>query len=113
MAKGKGKEPEGIGDIIEALKKSAEVGKHFGHALIWERWPELAGPQMMHHGRPLGVRDGTLLVEIDSAVWMHRFSYEKEAIMERIRRIVDPALVSDLFFTLTAEEELKNPQDDV
>lgn len=109
----KGKEPEGIGDILKALKKSGEVGAQFEQALIWEHWPEVAGPQMMHHGRPLGVRDGTLLIEIDSAVWMHRFSYEKEGIMDRIRQIVGPDLVSELFFTLTEEEELKNPQDDV
>lgn len=109
----KGKDPKGIGDILAGMKASTELGRHFEEARIWEQWPEVAGAELMHHGRPLGVREGTLILEVESAVWMHRFSYEKRRIIERINALAGRELVSDLFLGLLDEEKAENPQDDV
>lgn len=109
----KKKEPQGIGEILEAMKASSELGRNLEEAQIWERWPEVAGAQLMHHGRPAGLREGTLFVEVESAVWMHRFSYHKWEIVKRINGLLGHDLVSDLFLGLVSEEKPSNPQDDV
>jgi len=97
--------PEGIGDIIEAMKTSGTLGKNLQEARIWERWPEIVGPKLMPYGQPLGVRDETLFIQVESAVWMHKFSYQKPQIIQQVNKLVGENLVTDIFLTLNSEED--------
>ena len=106
-------DPKPLDDILDALKRSGPLSKSFEEARLWERWPEVAGPVLMPHGRPLGIRNGTLTIEIDSAVWMHKFSYHKGDILKGAHAVLGHSDVSDLFFVLAEEEKRGDPQDDV
>lgn len=97
--------PTGIGDILNTLKKQTPLGKLLEHAEIWEHWSEIAGPHLAEHGRPKTVKDGQLRVEVDSAVWMHKFNYHKWAIIKRVNRMARKELVSDMFFELVPDGE--------
>lgn len=111
MAKKKKDGVEGIADILESLKGASALGRNLEEAKIWERWPDLAGMDFMPHGRPLGVRDGMLIIEVDSAVWMHKFAYIKRDLVRRINRMLGRDLVTEIHLTLTEDEKLRNPQD--
>ncbi len=102
---------EGIAEILEGLKQTSALGRNLEEAQIWEKWPDLAGMECMTHARPLGVRDGMLIVEVDSAVWMHKFAYSKRELVRRINRMIGRNFVTEIYLTLTEEEKLKNPQD--
>jgi len=99
--------PEGIGDIIESMKTSSTLGKNLQEARIWERWPEIVGPKLMPYGQPLGVRDETLFIQVESAVWMHKFSYQKPQIIQQANKLVGEKLVSEIFLTLNSEDDSK------
>ena len=107
------KEPEGIASIIAALKAGSALTKSFDEARLWERWPEVAGPHLMPHGRPLGVRDNTLIIEVASAAWMHRFAYFRWDILKQVNRLAGRELASDIFLTLAPDEKLEPPQQGV
>ena len=107
------KEPAPIADILSTLKGTEEYGKHFEVGKIWRHWGEVVGERLLPHGRPLGVREETLYVEVSSAVWMHRYSYYKWEILARMSRIVRGLRVSEIFFVLADEGTEANPQDDV
>ena len=77
-----GDEPKSIQDIIAALKQTDALSKSFDEAEIWKEWPTVVGAELMPFGRPLGVRDGTLFIEVESSVWMHRYSYAKQSIID-------------------------------
>ena len=109
----RGADPKGIGDILAELKESTELGKKFKEAQIWERWPEVAGPKLMAFGRPIGIRDETLFIEVSSAVWMHKFSYYKSEILTRVNELLGENPVTDLYFNLAPEEKAGKPQDTV
>lgn len=97
--------PEGIGDIIETMKTSGTLGKNLQEARIWERWPEIVGPKLMPYGQPLGVRDETLFIQVESAVWMHKFSYQKTQIIQQANKLVGEKLVSEIFLTLDSDHD--------
>jgi len=109
----KKKEPTGLGDILSGLKESTALGRNLEEAQIWEHWPEIAGMEFMPHGRPLGVREGTLNIEVDSTVWMHKFAYKKRDFVLKINALLGHTLVSDIHLFLTEEEKLDDPQDNV
>lgn len=106
-----GADPTDIGAIIEALKNSSLLGQNLEEAQIWEQWPDLVGPHLLHHGRPRGIKDGRLTIETDSATWTHRYAYNKPAIIEAINRLTGRELVSEIFLTLAPEAEETDPQD--
>lgn len=103
--------PEGIGDIIEAMKTSGSLGRNLQEARIWERWPEIVGPKLMPYGQPLGVRDETLFIQVESAVWMHKFSYQKPYIIQQVNKLVGHDLVSEIFLTLDPDDKAKPPEE--
>ncbi len=98
-------EPTGVGEIIDALKRTTRLGEQLEQARIWEHWPKLVGAKLAAHGRPQAVREGALRVEVDSAVWMHRYSHWKWQIIKNINRMARKELVSDMFFVLLPDGE--------
>lgn len=108
MADRKDEQPRPLSEILETMRTSTELGKSLHEAKIWEQWPAIVGPVLMHHGMPLRVRDGVLTIAVSSSVWMHRMSYKKSEIVHKIDEILGPDHVRELFFTLAEEEAEKN-----
>ena len=107
------KDPTSIQDVLAQLQRETELGRQLEQAQIWSRWPEVAGPRLMEHGRPHGIRDSVLYVEADSPVWMHRYAYRKWDLIRRINRIAGHELVSDIFLVLSDDAEDAQSQDGV
>jgi predicted nucleic acid-binding Zn ribbon protein len=95
-------EPTGIGDILSSLKRETALGEQLEIARIWDEWPALAG-KLAYHGKPVTVKDGTLYIEADSTVWMHKFAYRKWGLMMRINKLAQRELVSDIFIKLAPD----------
>lgn len=103
--------PTGIGQILKGLRRSSKLGLQLEQAKIWEHWEALAGPRLSRHGRPRSIKDGRLVVDVDTPVSMHRFTYRKFAIMRRINALAKRELVSDIFFQLAPDEDMTPPVD--
>lgn len=103
--------PQSVGQILTKLLKKTKLGKHVKQAAIWQRWPEIAGADLHPHGRPRAVKDNTLIIEVDSTVWMNKYSFFKWDIMKRINLIAARELVSDLFFVLASEDDPPQTQE--
>lgn len=95
----------GVGDIINQLKRTTTLGKSLEIARIWEDWEDLVGKQLAEHSRPQTVRDMQLRIEADSAVWMHKLSFQKWTIIKRVNRMARKELINDIFVTLVADGE--------
>lgn len=103
-------DPVRIDAILDALKANSKLGAHLDHAQIWERWGELTGPELANRSHPMRLRHGVLTVAAVSPVWMHRFSYEKNQIIERINKILTTGPVQEIFLTLPADEGVFEPE---
>lgn len=95
----------GVGDILAGLKKTSKLGQHLKQAEIWARWPEIAGQSLAAHGRPHSIKKQVLRVEVDSAVWLHKFTYWKARLIRRINGIAGAPMVKDVFFVLIEDGE--------
>ncbi len=104
-------DPQNIAQILDALKATTQLGKHLDHAQIWERWDELAGPELAPRSHPMKVRKGILTVAIAGPVWMHKFSYDKAKILGRINRILTKEAIEDIYLTLPTAEDLIASED--
>jgi predicted nucleic acid-binding Zn ribbon protein len=70
------------------------------HYPLWTEWERVVGPQIALHARPLRLRRGLLVVEVDGPEWMQELRYLKRELRERLNATVTGAPVRDLFFVL-------------
>jgi predicted nucleic acid-binding Zn ribbon protein len=94
-----------VGEVLETLKKTTQLGQQLEQAQIWERWEDLVGPELAPHARPKTIQDGTLQIEVDSTVWMNKIGYHRWKIIKRINRMARKELVSDIFLKLIPDDE--------
>ncbi len=98
-------EPQDISSILKELKATTDLGQRLEEAQIWEHWTAIAGPELAPHAAPIGIRDGTLVIAVDSAVWMHKFSYQKSEIIDKSNDFLTQEKLSEVFFTLKEDAE--------
>ncbi len=102
--------PTSVASILDSLKATTALGTQLEQARIWEEWPALAGARLSPHGFPVTVKDGTLYIEADNTVAMHQFAYQKWKLIQRINRLAQKELISDIFILLQPEDEKQEEQ---
>lgn len=105
-------DPQKLAEILDALKATTPLGRSLEYAQIWEHWDDLVGKELGARSHPLKVKRGVLTVAAAAPVWMHRFSYQKSEILEKINNILTVDPIEDVFLTLPTEENLSPPQDE-
>lgn len=100
-----------MGEILKSLVQSTDLGKKMEQSRIWYEWPNLAGASLAEHGRPHGVKEQMLVVEVDSTVWMNRYAYHKWDILKRINRMYGREMISDIYILLTPDSDANPPEE--
>ena len=98
------KEITSVGDILAGLSHRGELAVRLRHALIWRHWDAIVGDELARFGAALGLRDGTLYVEVAGPVFMHRYAYAKQKILDGIEAATGAHDVEDLFIRLKYED---------
>ncbi len=77
------RDPERIGASLD--KVARRLGTSSANALhgLFERWEELVGPGIAGHSKPVSLRAGVLLVEVDSNAWATQLRYMTTELVER------------------------------
>ncbi len=80
-------------------------------------WPLAVGKKVANHTRALRLVRGTLIVEVEDAVWQRQLHTLRPQILSRLCETAGPALVEDVEFRIGAprrmparEERGANPQ---
>jgi predicted nucleic acid-binding Zn ribbon protein len=59
-------------------------------------WDDVVGERVAAHSHAVSYRDGTLVVEVDSASWMSELSYLKRRVAAELNRRLGKDLVQDI-----------------
>lgn len=87
-----------VGDLVgKVLGELGLDGVAFAHR-IGTDWPELVGPQIAAHCRPLGLRGGVLELEVDSPVWSQQLQLRKTELLAKLRERYDAQAPRELRF---------------
>jgi predicted nucleic acid-binding Zn ribbon protein len=64
-------------------------------------WNQALDPLIVAHAQPVGLRKGTLFVNVDNSAWLQEILvYRKREIMERLRHSFGPELIRKISFRL-------------
>ncbi|MFA7691908.1 MAG: DUF721 domain-containing protein [Candidatus Hydrogenedentes bacterium] len=100
--------PQPIGDILQKMLDTTTLGENLEQAKIWEHWEELTGKHLAAHCKPVNIKEGQLRITVESPVWMHKISYIKWDLIQRINRMAGKEIVSDVYFLLDRDDVEKD-----
>jgi predicted nucleic acid-binding Zn ribbon protein len=99
--------PDGVSDAVsiglvvpEIMKKLGLKGQQVLESLV-EAWPDIAGADVAKHTRPGGLQGNTLVVYVDSSMWLSELArYGKEKMLSNIQEHIGRDSVSSVSFRL-------------
>ena len=95
---GAGREPRGIGDVMQNL--TAEMGwdSPLARAELLSSWPRIVGAETAAHAEPIGIEEGLLTVRCDSTSWAVELKRMGATITTRIIELHPAAGVESVRF---------------
>ncbi len=85
-----------LSEVLSPILRESGLEEGIRLDLIKKRWDELFGPPLCLHLYPVSLRDGELIVNVDSPLWLQEVSLQKENILKNLT----PFGVRDVRFRL-------------
>ena len=94
-------QPEPIKDIIANIIEDLSSGKKFRERQVLEVWSEVAGKRIVRHTRPVMVRNGRLLINVDRSVWLYELTQKhKDRLLKRLQKRVGEDTLKEIQFRM-------------
>jgi len=75
-----------VGDIIPRVLEIMGLDDKFEEMKLIQGWVEVVGPVIATKSRPRMLRDGILIIEVESSVWMQELWFHQRQIIDRIAK---------------------------
>ncbi|MEZ5175080.1 MAG: DUF721 domain-containing protein [Acidimicrobiia bacterium] len=89
-----GRDPAPIGDVIGSVIENATVSVDVRHGQMISEWDTFAPSDWVTFGRPIGVRERALLVEVSNGSAASLLKYQTSDLVAAIETRYGPDLVS-------------------
>ena len=94
------KGPEHIGTVLDSLFKQQGIEESIRVHRAVVDWDSVVGDAVARHARAVYIEHGTLVVEVESPVWMHRLQMEESDLRTRINRHYGEDMIRQIRFRL-------------
>ena len=95
---GTGRDPRGIGDVLQNLTSEMGWDSPVAQAELLAGWPGIVGAETAAHATPVGIEDGLLTVRCDSTAWATQLRRMNAAITTEIMRTFPAAAIESIKF---------------
>ena len=85
-----------IGAILQTVVQRQGLAVKLLEHQLWQRWPEIAGPQIAAHSRPDQIRFRKLTLFVQSSVWLQQLLFLKPSLIEKINARAGSVIVTDI-----------------
>lgn len=91
------KGPQAIGKIVNLVVKELEDKKREN---IVEIWRKTVGKKISSHTKPVGIKRGCLLINVDKATWLYELMLCRRLILTRLKKRLKDYSIEDLRFRI-------------
>jgi len=77
------RDPARLGPSLDKVAKRLGAPNATALSGLFHRWTELVGPSIASHAKPVSLRRGQLLVEVDSSAWATQLRFMTTELVER------------------------------
>jgi len=91
-----------IGQVLERAFQKARFAERLEENQILKVWNNLLAPDVIRHAQPVGLRQGTLFVNVDSHVWLEEIvRWRRKEILERLRHSFGKERIKKISFRVS------------
>jgi predicted nucleic acid-binding Zn ribbon protein len=88
-----------VSDVLPQVTKDLHMDQRRAEAEIVKVWNSLIDPNIIAHAQPVGLRKGTLFVNVDSNVWLAEIvRYRRKEILDRLQHGFGKNLIQRISF---------------
>jgi hypothetical protein len=88
---------DGIGAVLGKMFEQRGMEDKMRRYRAWQLWDKVVGPQIAARARPARMRDDTLEVWVDHAVWMQQLQLMKPKILARLNAALGEHAIRDIY----------------
>lgn len=88
-----------VGDLLPRVMSDLHMDHRRAEVEIVKVWNSLLDPNIVAHAQPVGLRKGTLFVNVDSNVWLSEIvRYRRKEILDRLQHSFGKNLIQKISF---------------
>jgi predicted nucleic acid-binding Zn ribbon protein len=88
-----------VGDVLPKVAAELHLDTRRAEAEVVKVWHSLLDPNIVAHAQPVGLRKGTLFVNVDSSVWLAEIvRYRRKEILDRLQHSFGKNLIQRISF---------------
>jgi predicted nucleic acid-binding Zn ribbon protein len=88
-----------VGDVLSKVAADLRLDTRRAEAEVVKVWNSLLDPNIVAHAQPVGLRKGTLFVNVDSNVWLSEIvRYRRKEILDRLQHSFGKSLIQRISF---------------
>ncbi|WP_285114777.1 DciA family protein [Leifsonia sp. fls2-241-R2A-40a] len=95
---GSGRDPRGVGDVVDALAAQLGWTSALAQSDLLEGWRELAGEETAKHAIPDQITDGVLVVRCESTAWATQLRMMRSELLAHIAERFPEAGIESIRF---------------
>ena len=90
-----------VGDVLPRVMSGMRMDDRRAEAEIVKVWNSLLDPNIVAHAQPVGLRKGTLFVNVDNSVWLSEIvRYRRKEILDRLQHSFGKNLIQRISFRI-------------
>ncbi|MCW4385811.1 DciA family protein [Salinibacterium sp. SYSU T00001] len=93
-----GRDPRGIGEVMDALTASLGWTSPLARSELISSWDSIVGSDLAEHADPIAIEEGTLTVRCDSTAWATQLRLIRVDILSRIAQSFPDAGIQEVRF---------------
>ena len=87
------------GDVLSRVMSDLHMDSRRAEVEVAKVWNSLLDPNIVAHAQPVGLRKGTLFVNVDSSVWLSEIvRYRRKEILDRLQHSFGRELIQRISF---------------
>lgn len=89
-------QPVIIKDLLDGILDNLGGGKISQVRILNAAWSKAVGEIGAKHAKPIDVKEGVLVIHVDSSSWLHKLTMEKERILAQIKNELGEDPIKDI-----------------
>ena len=91
--------PNQASDLVDKALQTLRIEDRTSESQILKAWNHLIDPTLTAHAQPVGIRKGTLFVNVDHSTWLSEIvRYRREEILERLQHCFGKDMIQRISF---------------
>jgi predicted nucleic acid-binding Zn ribbon protein len=90
-----------VGDVLSHVMSGLRMDDRRAEVEVIKVWNSLLDPNIVAHAQPVGLRKGTLFVNVDNSVWLSEIvRYRRKEILDRLQHSFGRDLIQRISFRI-------------